>query len=86
MCPVRGVFSSSLLVYRNTVHYKSLAKLKTEEHVRKISAYLPSTTFSTYNYRLVYRGYLALDVSVGLLSHCKDVRFQILAVKENIHI
>lgn len=41
----------------------------------KKSPYLPSTTFSTHNYRLVYRVYLALDFSVGLLSHCEDVRF-----------
>lgn len=75
-CCVRGVFNSSLLIHCTTLHYKSLAELKTWEQChRKTFPYLPSTTFSTHNDGLVHRVHLLLDIPVGLLSHCKDVRF-----------
>lgn len=86
-CCVRGVFNSFLLIHGTALHYKSLAELRTGEQChRKTFPYLPSTTFSTHNDGLVHRVHLLLDIPVGLLSHCKDVRFQILSVEENIHI
>lgn len=75
-CCVRGVFNSVLLIHCTTLHYKSLAELKTWEQWYRITfPYLPSTTFSTHNDGLVHRVHLLLDIPVGLLSHCKDVRF-----------
>lgn len=58
-----------------TNHYKISKHKNNVRTIEKKSPYLPSTTFATNNYRLVYGVYLALNISVGLFSHCKDVRF-----------
>lgn len=72
LCQNFFFFACSLKYYALQITSKSQNLRAMSE---KKSPYLPSTTFSTHNYRLVYRVYLALDFSVGLLSHCEDVRF-----------
>lgn len=75
MCSARILFLRLYLFTEtlSTTNHEQISKLTS--NVRKKSPYLPSTTFSTNNYRLVYGVYLTLDISVGLFGHCKDVRF-----------